>query len=88
MDYIREIRGIIYTFARVMENKRYEGLDPKRRTKKENKHENEQNTRVIHETNEAKQQFTHHARYEYDNERKKKLATTHGVQKSVETSQL
>jgi hypothetical protein len=36
----------------------------------------------------TKQQFTHHARYEYDNERKKKLATAHGVQKSVETSQL
>jgi hypothetical protein len=69
-----------------MENEMYKGLLPRRRTKKKKKDGHEQNTLVIHEMNESKQQCEHHTCYAHDHARKGKFTTAHGVQKPMEIS--
>ena len=64
----------------------YKGLLSPKRIKKKNKDGHEQNTYVIHETNESKQQYEHQTCYAHDHARKENFTTARGVQKSMEAS--
>jgi hypothetical protein len=63
-EYIREIRGIIYTFARESWKVRCTTVySPEEEQKRKTKMDMKKKTCVIHETNESKQQYEHHTCY-------------------------